>query len=59
MDKELLEVLKRRQANNECAICGAKITFKQDPYRDYMPVTHSVVGEVLVETKHIEKGGVK
>lgn len=54
MNNELKQTLKNRQTNNECAICGEAITFKAEPYKDYFPVVHKEIGEVLVHSKHLK-----
>lgn len=48
------ESLMDRKTNNKCAVCGDWITFKMEPYKDYIPVIHSEVGEVLVHREHLK-----
>lgn len=48
------QTLRERQSNNQCAICGENITFKAEPYKDYFPIVHAIVGEVLVHSRHLK-----
>jgi len=51
MQQNLLVVLKDRQKDEKCLICGENIKPEEELY---FSLTHCVVGEVLVHRKHVK-----
>jgi hypothetical protein len=54
MEYTLKTTLLDRKFNNKCGVCGEEISFKEDPFRDYLPIVHKEVGELLVHARHLK-----
>jgi hypothetical protein len=54
MQEDIKLILKTRQVNGECVICGAKIKEHAEPYKDYETINHSEIGNVLVHKIHMK-----
>jgi hypothetical protein len=52
--KTPLDSLRDRKENGKCLVCGEEIFLKAEPHKDHTPMTHPLIGEGLMHSRHLK-----